>query len=231
VTGGFAPIDEFARLSTDFASSFAVSGLLSLVDVSCRRGRSLLFAGVSASLQEGQLLRVEGDNGSGKTSLLRIICGLLAPASGEVRWRDHAVARLHDSFSAELVYLGHAAALKDDLSAFENLELATRLAGDAPGRAELEAALAEAGLSTKLGAMARALSQGQRKRAALARLALSENKPLWVLDEPFTALDRQAIDWLLSLIEAHLLRGGLVVLTSHQGVPLNAGLSSVSILL
>lgn len=208
-----------------------MSELLTLTGVSCRRGRAMLFSGISMSLAAGQLLRVEGDNGSGKTSLLRIMCGLLSPTAGEVRWRGEKVAALRDSFSAELIYLGHAAALKDDLSAAENLALSTRLAGDAPLASEIDAALSAAGLSGKRDAMVRTLSQGQRKRAALARLALSEDKPLWILDEPFSALDKLAVDWLVSLIERHLAGGGLAVLTSHQGVAFGSAVSPLSIAL
>jgi heme exporter protein A len=126
------------------------------------------------------------------------------------------VASLGEAFGRELVYIGHAAGLKDDFSPLENLEFACRLGGDNPARPQALAALQAAGLSGFEQVPARRLSQGQRRRATLARLALADAAPLWVLDEPFNALDAAAADWLQVLLSAHLQRAGLVVLTSHQ---------------
>jgi heme exporter protein A len=208
-----------------------VSELLALSKVSCRRGRITLFSDIDVSLAAGQLLRVEGANGAGKTSLLRIICGLLSPIQGEVRWRGEKVTRLRDSFYSELLYLGHAAALKDDLTVLENLEIATTLAGERASATAMHEALAKAGLLSRAGALARTLSQGQKRRAALARLALSRHHLLWVLDEPFNALDRAAVSWLAGVIEAHLGAGGMVVLTSHQGVAFSEQISASTVML
>ena len=194
--------------------------MLELQALACVRGAATLFDGLSALLQPGELLRVLGANGSGKTSLLRMICGLATPARGAVLWRGEPVARLREEFGRELVYLGHAAALKDDLSARENLRLACALGGHPSGEREAGAALAAAGLGGRTGLPARSLSQGQRRRVALARLALEPAAALWVLDEPFNALDTAATDWLLGLVGAQLARGGMVVLTSHQSVAL-----------
>ncbi len=203
---------------------------LELRDLACVRGRRPLFRGLNATLGPGQLLRVSGANGAGKTSLLRMLCGLLAPAQGQVLWQGQNVHAVRESFHQQLVYLGHAAALKDELTPLENLQVAARLGGMAPDEPAARQALADAGLRGREQVPSRTLSQGQRRRAALARLPLG-TALLWVLDEPFNALDTAATAWLLGLIEAHLRRGGLVVLTSHQPVALSDSVAQVSLAL
>lgn len=193
---------------------------LELRDLGCVRGRRRLFTGLNARLQPGQLLRVGGANGAGKTSLLRMLCGLLPPTQGQVLWNGQALGQVREEFHRQLVYLGHGAALKDDLSPLENLQAAARLGGIAPPTVALRQALADAGLRGREQMPARTLSQGQRRRAALARLPLAAAR-LWVLDEPFNALDTAAVAWLLGLIERQLQSGGMVVLTSHQAVGLS----------
>jgi heme exporter protein A len=207
-----------------------VSGGLEMRDLGCVRGRRSLFRGINAALLPGQLLRVVGANGAGKTSLLRMLCGLLAPAQGQVLWQGQPVHKVREEFHRQLIYLGHAAALKDDLSPLENLQVATRLGGASPDEAAGRQALADAGLRGREQVPVRILSQGQRRRAALARLPLGR-AALWVLDEPFNALDTAATAWLLGLIEAHLRSGGLVVLTSHQAVALGDAVSVVNLAL
>jgi heme exporter protein A len=207
-----------------------VNARLELRDLACVRGRRSLFRGVSLTLLAGQLLRVTGANGAGKTSLLRMLCGLLAPAHGQVLWQGEPVHGAREAFNRQLVYLGHAAALKDDLSPLENLQAAMRLGGVVPDEAAARQALADAGLRGREQVPARILSQGQRRRAALARLPLGD-AALWVLDEPFNALDSAATSWLLGLIESQLRRGGLVVLTSHQAVALGDAVPQVSLAL
>ena len=198
-----------------------MTATLELRALGCARGGRELFSGLSRSVAAGQLLRVTGANGSGKTSLLRMVCGLLAPAQGQVLWRGQAPGKQAEEFGRQLVYLGHAAALKDDLSALENLQIACLLGGLVVDMAQARAALREAGLSGRERVPARQLSQGQRRRVALARLVLATDVPLWVLDEPFNALDTAATAWLCGLIAAQLARGGVVVLTSHQVVELD----------
>jgi heme exporter protein A len=207
-----------------------VNAALELRDLACVRGRRSLFRGLNATLGPGQLLRVSGANGAGKTSLLRMLCGLLAPAQGQVLWQGQNVQQAREPFNRQLIYLGHAAALKDDLTPLENLQVAARLGGTAPDDAAVRQALADAGLRGRELVPTRILSQGQRRRAALARLPLGQAL-LWVLDEPFNALDTVATTWLLGLIEAHLRRGGLVALTSHQPVGLSECVPQVSLAL
>ena len=196
--------------------------MLELRAVSCERGGRTLFSNLSCQISAGQLLRVQGANGSGKTSLLRMVCGLLPPAQGKVLWRGLEPAVQTEEFGRQLVYLGHAAALKDDLSAQENLHIACLLGGLPISAAQAADALKQAGLSGRQHAPARHLSQGQRRRVTLARLVLAASVPLWVLDEPFNALDSAATTWLCGLIATHLARDGVVALTSHQDAGLDA---------
>lgn len=196
--------------------------MLMLDSVACTRGTRMLFSGITRSVAPGELLRVQGPNGAGKTSLLRMLCGLLAPTEGRVLWCGESLSGQRDTFGHALVYLGHAAALKDELSPLENLLDACVLSGHPADTAAALAALKAAGLRGHERTAARRLSQGQRRRSALARLALCQAAPLWVLDEPFNALDTIATAWLSGLIEAHVQRGGMVVLTSHQDVSLSA---------
>lgn len=196
--------------------------MLELRDVTCVRGDRALFRELTCRVAHGHMLRVRGINGSGKTSLLRMVCGLLPAAQGQILWRGERIADLGEQFGRELVYVGHAAALKDDLSALENLQIACLLGGMAVTAAQARDALVAAGLPARQRVPARQLSQGQRRRVALARLVLSPGVPLWVLDEPFNALDSVATDWLCGLLGAHLVQGGVVVLTSHQDVALDS---------
>ena len=200
----------------------AASQGLRLEDLTCTRGNRQLFRGLSLEVEPGQLLRVRGANGAGKTSLLRMLCGLLLPSNGQVLWRGRPLAVQREKFGEDLVYLGHAAALKDELSPIENLLDACALNGHAPTKLAAMAALQGAGLRGHERTPARRLSQGQRRRSALARLAVNHNTPLWILDEPFNALDTAASAWLTGLIEAHLKGNGMVVLTSHQDMPIAA---------
>ncbi len=195
--------------------------MLQGVGLACVRGQRRLFADLSFSVLSGEVLWVSGPNGSGKTSLLRMLCTLLAPEAGEVRWRGRPVRELGETYRAELAYLGHAPAVKDDLSALENLRFA--LAADG-ARVEEPAsidALGRFGLAGREDLPARALSQGQRRRVSLARLLFCSDRPLWILDEPLTALDVQAIELVRALVSGHLDEGGVVVLTSHQDVDLS----------
>jgi heme exporter protein A len=191
-------------------------------NVGCTRGDAELFAGLSFGLAAGGALRVAGSNGSGKSSLLRILCGLAQPAAGELCWNGSDIRRMREEYRAHLLYLGHASGVKDELLAWENLAMSARLAGQ---RLDCDAAcdlLALLGLERSAELPTRALSQGQRKRVALARLWLQPARPLWILDEPFTALDADAVAQLCSRIDAHLAEGGMLIYTTHHAVSLQA---------
>ena len=196
--------------------------MIEAVDLSCERGERLLFSGLSFSAERGTLLRVAGPNGTGKTSLLRIMCGLLEPSAGQIRWNGENIRRLREDYWKDLVYIGHLNGVKDDLTVRENLRVSVRVAGRQADEARLAHALEAVGLAGFEDTMARFLSQGQRRRVALARLYVSESVALWILDEPFTALDTRGVANLSALIAQHLQRGNTVVLTTHQEVPVEA---------
>lgn len=192
--------------------------MLEAAQLECQRGGKVLFKGLSLRVSRGDLLRVVGANGSGKTSLLRILCGLLTPSAGEVRWNGTRIQSLKEEYARHLVYLGHAPAVKDELTAAENLAITCTLAGVAVSRAGVNEALAQFGIPGDK--PVKNLSQGQRRRAALTRLALSAEVPLWLLDEPFAALDTAASAMIEQAIRGHADRGGAVVYTTHQGAGL-----------
>jgi len=194
---------------------------LQAIAISCERGGRPLFAPQSFTLSPGQAMQIEGDNGSGKTSLLRMVCGLSQPASGEVLWGGQTISEVRPAFFRDLLYLGHSLGLKDELSAVENLQTVTVLAGQPVSREQAFQALKSQGLGTRAHLPLRVLSQGQKRRVALARLQLSQAK-LWVLDEPFVALDREAVQALQAVLQAHVQQGGLLLFTSHQGVNLGS---------
>ena len=196
--------------------------MLEARELEATRGDAILFRGIGFALAPGTLLRVAGANGSGKTSLLRVLCGLLIPTAGEVRWKGESIRALREDYWRRLAYVGHADALKADLTVAENLAFACALAGLVVTPARLAKALERFALAGRQRLPVKALSQGQRRRAALARLALSETLPLWILDEPFAALDAAAIELAQSLVGEHLARGGMVVLTTHQAASIKA---------
>ena len=199
--------------------------MLSVSHLSCTRGDKRLFSDVSFTLAPGQWLHLEGDNGVGKTSLLRLVCGLSALEQGQIQWQNLSVAHNPEEFRANLAYLGHQLALKEDLTPLENLQADAAVAGRTVSVFEAMAALAQLGLRGREHLPVRVLSQGQKRRTALSRLALNHAK-LWVLDEPFVALDGAAQNALSNVINQHLNQQGMVLLTSHQAVSLQGqGLS------
>jgi heme exporter protein A len=193
--------------------------MLKVTGLACVRGDRRLFEGVGFSLAGGQWLQIEGENGAGKTSLLRIVCGLLHKPEGEIRWNGELVDEIADEYRADLLYLGHAGAIKEELTALENLLIGAALGGQSLDTAVALQALQRLGLKGREDLPARFLSQGQKRRVALARLLTSGAK-LWVLDEPFVALDVRAVEMLCAIIVEHLQAGGMALFTSHQAVSL-----------
>lgn len=191
--------------------------MLKIANLTCVRGARTLFSDLSFSLSEGELLHLKGGNGAGKTSLLRIICGLSQPESGEIRWNEAVIGSMGDGFRRDICYLGHANALQEALSVQENLGFIATLGGHPADATTIGAALARLGVRATQQRLVRHLSQGQKRRVALTRLLLTSAR-LWVLDEPFVALDARGLGALSDIIAAHLERGGLVILTSHQAV-------------
>lgn len=187
----------------------------------CSRGERHLFKALSFTVAPGEALRVAGSNGSGKTSLLRLLCGLSSPADGQVLWQGQPLRAARASLGASLIYLGHANGVKDDLLAWENVVVASTLAGQPVTRDDACDALERLGLGAAADLPTRVLSQGQRKRVALARLQPNSAQTLWILDEPFTALDQKAVAVLCATLDAHLARGGMLVYTTHQDVQLS----------
>ena len=196
--------------------------MLEIRDLEVMRGDHRLFTGLNFSLQGGELLRLRGSNGSGKTSLLRTVCGLLEPAEGEVLWKGNNIRSQRDEFNGALTYLGHHNGIKAELTGFENLRLSCTLSGQPVEEDRIYDALGQIGLAGREDLPTQVLSQGQKRRVALARLLLSEAE-LWVLDEPFTALDVRAVAMLGKLIESHLQTGRMVMFTTHQEVDIRAG--------
>ena len=196
--------------------------MLEVVDLECVRGDRRLFSGLTFSLQPGELLHLHGHNGSGKTTLMRAICGLIRPTAGRVAWKGRDSRKLAEEFFGDLLFVGHKNGIKGDLTGVENLHLAAVLDGLDVAEADAWEALDRMGLKGHEDLPSRVLSQGQKRRVALARLLLSK-APLWILDEPFTALDKAAVGFLQSVIRDHVDAGGLVILTTHQEVSLTRG--------
>lgn len=191
------------------------ASLLSVHDLACERSERLLFQRMNFGLAKGQLLLVQGGNGQGKTSLLRLLTGLSRPDAGEVRWRGEPITRCRDAYYQDMAYLGHANGIKDELNPVENLRFHDGLHGRVFAPDQAVATLKRLGLSRCLDLPCRALSFGQRRRVALSALLLA-GASLWILDEPLTGLDTHAVALVEGLIREHLHAGGMVVATTHQ---------------
>lgn len=203
-----------------------MTALLSATDLGLIRGDRRLFGAVAFALEAGELLRIEGHNGSGKTSLLKLIAGLTEPETGEVRWDGEPIRDLGQAYRSNLVWLGHTVGLKGDLTLLENLrfERALRPAS----RRALSEVLARLRIETLTGLPLRALSAGQQRRAALARLLLSGAR-LWLLDEPYTNLDRDGRTLVGEVIDEHLAHGGLCVAATHHPLELGRPLKRLAL--
>ncbi len=194
--------------------------MLTANELACERGERLLFRNLDFELGQGEALLVQGGNGRGKTSLLRILCGLSVPVAGVVRWRDQPIIKAHEQYGREMAYIGHANGIKDDLTPMENLRIAAALGGRDLDDATAIAALEQVGLSRCLDLPARVLSFGQRRRVALAGL-MTAGALLWILDEPLTGLDVKGVAMVEQMIRDHVVAGGMAVMTPHQPLALD----------
>ena len=191
--------------------------LLEAVALSCERDWRLLFEQLHFALQPGDMLQISGPNGSGKTSLLRLIAGLRQPTSGNILLQGQTLAEQRSELARNLLWIGHAAGIKGLLTAEENLAWLCALHRPA-SREAIWQALEAVGLRGFEDVPCHTLSAGQQRRVALARLYLADTPPLWVLDEPFTALDKSGVAQLEAHLAGHCERGGVVVLTTHHSL-------------
>ena len=196
--------------------------MLQTQNLAARRGEALLFSDLSFSLTTGTALVIGGPNGSGKTTLLRMLAGLTHPAEGTISWRGRPIRAFDSALRAETLFIGHLPALKDELTALENLASLARLHGSEASMEALREALGVWALSRQRALPARVLSQGQRRRIGLARLHLV-SRSLWLLDEPATALDDAGVAALCAAIAGHLAGGGVAVIATHQELALPPG--------
>jgi len=189
--------------------------LLQGIDLSCIRDDRVLFEGLSFELNAGQVLLLEGKNGSGKTSLLRILCGFREADAGQIKWCGDAI---NDAdYYVDMAYVGHLDGVKKELTVLENLRVSLAL-GQA-GQYSIQQALAKVHLDDFDDALVQTLSAGQKRRLSLARLLITKNR-LWILDEPFTSLDKAGIALIEALMIEHCAIGGMIVLTSHHDINL-----------
>jgi heme exporter protein A len=208
-------------------ASIVLNNRLSVNQLGCIRGDRVLFKNLSFQLASGKILYVQGENGSGKTTLLRTLCSLSSPAVGDIQWNEQSIKSLAEDYHGQVLYIGHHAGIKDDLTAVENILFSLTLAGYVTDRSQVIAALEALGIARCADLPSRVLSQGQKRRIALVQLWLQdvpEQTPMWILDEPFTALDRNMIKNLTQHIEKYVNNGGVVVFTSHQTPDFNADL-------
>ena len=190
--------------------------------LTCVRGERTLFTGLNLEVSAGEWLHVRGENGIGKTSLLRLLSGLTKPAAGEIFWNEQLISVDPSEYHRNLLFLGHRDSLKEDLTALENLSIATALDGITVSEEEILLALHRFGLRGREDLPVNCLSAGQKRRVLLARLLLRQAK-LWILDEPFNALDVRAVEMLSELILEHIASGGIAIMTSHQEIPMPNG--------
>ena len=204
--------------------------LLTTDQLECTRDDRLLFSGLSFRLNGSEVLQIEGPNGSGKTSLLRILSGLRRADGGSVQWQDQDILHARDDYYASMVYIGHLPCIKNDLTTLENIRVLLDTRSQSVSSAKVEQALASVGLAGFEDVAGKALSSGQRRRVLFAFLLLAEAK-LWILDEPLTALDVKGVDMVESMILAHRENGGSVVFTTHHGMQLPCDMKRVDLAL
>lgn len=194
--------------------------MLEAIHLGCIRGDRRLFRDLNFKLDSGSLLELRGRNGGGKTSLLRILCGLAAPAEGEVRWNEANIRKLREEYFASIAYVAHLNGVKDELTAIENLLVAERVSGNDVSDQQAADLLDRVGLTHQKHLPTRSLSAGQRRRLALARL-LASNATLWILDEILTSLDDAGVNLTRDLLTEHVNDGGMAVIATHQDLNLS----------
>ncbi len=192
---------------------------MQVTHLECSRGERPLFSGLDFSLSIGEMLWIKGPNGSGKTTLLRALCGLFPPTNGKITWNGQDTRQLGDDFHRDVLYLGHLNGIKHELTVLENIEYNLALNGLQFDLSTIKKAIEHVGLEQYYHQPCGHLSQGQKRRVSLARLLLNQSS-LWVLDEPFVALDIAAVDRLIDTMQTHLNNQGRIILTTHQEVPL-----------
>ena len=190
----------------------------------CVRGNRTIFRDVSFAVRAGDCFRLTGPNGSGKTSLLRMLCGLLPSVRGSILWNGIEIQTLGEEYFSSISYVGHRPGIKDELTAIENLQVSSGMCGNEISRKTAASALERLGLGSRMHLPARFLSEGERRRAAIARLVVGHSS-LWLLDEVLTSLDRTAVETILLLIEDHLSAGGMAIISTHQDLNLASGRS------
>lgn len=189
---------------------------LKVENLGCERNEKQLFSGMSFELDDGEMIQVDGSNGSGKTTLLRMVSGLLPIDEGMIYWNDRPVHKNRSEYMTELTFVGHKNGIKDELTAGENLDMDRALTGR-PSSATVNGALERLGIPQCQHQLCRHMSAGQRQRVSLSRLLISSTR-LWVLDEPLTALDRNAQGIVRDLLVEHMESGGMALITSHQSM-------------
>lgn len=196
--------------------SNSTTQLLEIKELACIRDDRVLFEQLNFSLKNHQILLLEGKNGSGKTSLLRIICGFREQDAGEILWCNQLLTE--SDYFAEMAYVGHLDGVKKELTVSENLKMS--LALSKPGKLSIEQALDKVHLRGYDDTLVQSLSAGQKRRLSLARLLITQHC-LWILDEPFTSIDKQGIELIESIMHEHVLAGGMIILTSHHDIKLH----------
>lgn len=226
-----SPLFKYVRIANLNKCKLILASVINLTQVhattlslqvrhlACERGDRRLFRNLNFQLSAGQVLQIVGHNGAGKTSLLRILAGLLEPSHGEICWAGQRIKRVKSEFLQDLTYLGHLSGVKSHLTPLENLKFFTRLHGHQP-IISYEEALTQLGLKAFIDDPAGHLSAGQQRRIALARLLVTKAR-LWILDEPLTALDKSGVALMTQMIDAHRQKGNMVILTSHQAFTLD----------
>jgi heme exporter protein A len=193
--------------------------MLEACSLECVRRHRRLFSNLSFSMSPGDCLELKGPNGSGKTSLLRMLCGLLPPSSGAILWHGKPISALREAYLSSVAYVGHRCAVKDELTTLENLRMSSALGGWELSLDEAHDVLSRMSLAEQEHVHARHLSEGQQRRVALCRLVVSRSE-LWLLDEVMTSLDAASASAITTLIDEHVSRGGMTVIATHQDLKL-----------